>query len=41
MQRPGMKNLQDLAKELEGIEEDNEPMAKIKAPKKGKGLRKP
>jgi hypothetical protein len=40
LKRPGMKNLQDIGKELPDIEED-EPMAKTKAPKKGKGLKKP
>ncbi len=37
LQRPGMKRLDDIRKELQDIEEDNEPMAKTKAPKKGKG----
>jgi hypothetical protein len=38
-QRPGMKNLQNIARELQDIEED-EPMAKTSA-KKGKGLKPP
>jgi hypothetical protein len=40
LNRPGMKNIQDIARELEKIEED-EPMAKTSAPKKGRGIRKP
>jgi hypothetical protein len=41
LNKRGMKNLSDIGKKLQDIEEDNEPMAKTKAPKKGKGLKKP
>jgi len=40
LNRPGMKNIKDIARELENIEED-EPMAKTSAPKQGRGIRKP
>ena len=36
-----MKRLDDIRKELQDIEEDNEPMAKTKAPRQGKGIKKP
>jgi hypothetical protein len=39
LKRPGRKNLQDIARELEAVEE--EPMAKTSALKKGRGFRKP
>ena len=39
LQRPGMKNLQDIGRELQDIEEDDEQMAKTSA-KKGKGLKR-
>ena len=41
LKRPGMKTLQDIGRELQNIEEDDEPMAKTSAPKKGKGIKKP
>jgi hypothetical protein len=41
LQRPGSKKLQDIRRELETLEEEEEPMAKTSAPKKGKGMRKP
>ena len=41
LNKPGMKNLQDIGRKLQDIEEDNEPMAKTKAPKQGKGIKKP
>ena len=36
-----MKRLDDIAREVEIVEELFQPMAKTSAPKKGKGIRKP
>jgi hypothetical protein len=41
LNRPGMKRLDDIAREVEIVEELLQPMAKTSAQKKGKGIRKP